>query len=477
MDAKRSGHKSSRYLELFQFINQQEEYDEKAVKAKFGKKLGDDKARLYEALLASLRDYQSKKSYKTRIKELLTDAKILFQRELFTQAQNRLKEAKQLAVELEDFAAVLEINWEQRQLVRFVEPKDYDSTITSLIAEKEQQIELIKEQFKMQDSLDMLSIDMQKSAQNVGLEARQLLFDKYDHLVGSDESAFDSFFTQRRYHQGRAILYRLAGEMAEEFTEFERTFLLWQAKPKIKEEYYHLYLIDVTNFLTVTLERKEHSHSFPQVMAQLQAEKAVSPQNAKLLFEKTAVLSLFYYINTANDGYEEAAKDIANNLKKYDLKIKTELAIYFNLVLLYFLNDQFATAMEWSRKIITITGKHRATRVDIQYFNQIVRLLAIYRYGAFEEIENTYRSVKRFFDKQAQSATKTFAVLLLNTVRALLSSVDRKEEKQLLLQLKEDIETLERKPAGGMDEISVFWIESDLTSKSIGQLRKQKNTN
>ncbi|MEZ4986689.1 MAG: hypothetical protein R2795_16905 [Saprospiraceae bacterium] len=57
-----------------------ETYDEAAVKATFGSKVADDKARLYESLLGALRDYQSKKSWKTRIKELLTDAKILFER-------------------------------------------------------------------------------------------------------------------------------------------------------------------------------------------------------------------------------------------------------------------------------------------------------------------------------------------------------------------------------------------------------------
>ena len=117
LDAQKSGRKESRYLELFKVINEQEIYEEETLKKQFGSKLGDDKARLYEAILRAMRDYQSKKSYKTRIKELLTDAKILFERKLYEQSENRLDEAKSLALELQDHLAILEINLRQRQLI------------------------------------------------------------------------------------------------------------------------------------------------------------------------------------------------------------------------------------------------------------------------------------------------------------------------------------------------------------------------
>ena len=117
IEAQKSGRKHSRYLELFRFIDKQDSYNEQAVKEKFGKQLRDDKGRLYEAILRAMRDYQSRKSYKTRIKELLTDAKILFERKLYEQCENRLQEAKTLALELQDHLAVLEINLRQRQLL------------------------------------------------------------------------------------------------------------------------------------------------------------------------------------------------------------------------------------------------------------------------------------------------------------------------------------------------------------------------
>ena len=92
IDAKKSGRTSSKYLELFQAINHMDAYNEQKLQKKFGKTLPFDKSYLYDAILRSMRDYRSSKSRAARIKEMILDTKYLYERGLYQQSEEYLKE-------------------------------------------------------------------------------------------------------------------------------------------------------------------------------------------------------------------------------------------------------------------------------------------------------------------------------------------------------------------------------------------------
>ena len=102
LDAKKSSSKGSKYLVLFQAVNDMELYDEAKLKKKFGKNLRYDKSYLYEAIMRSMRDYRSANSYAARIKEMILDAQYLYERGLYEQCGERLEEARNLANDLDD---------------------------------------------------------------------------------------------------------------------------------------------------------------------------------------------------------------------------------------------------------------------------------------------------------------------------------------------------------------------------------------
>ena len=97
LDAQKSGRESARYLELFRDISDMEEYDEAKLRDRFGKNLPSDKSYLYDAILRSMRDYRSANSRSARIKEMILDARYLYERGLFGQSEGRLREAKAMA--------------------------------------------------------------------------------------------------------------------------------------------------------------------------------------------------------------------------------------------------------------------------------------------------------------------------------------------------------------------------------------------
>jgi len=474
LDAQKSGRKQSRYLTLFQAINDQEEYTEKPLKKTFGSKLGDDKARLYEAILRSMRDYQSKKSYKTRIKELLTDAKILFERKLYEQAENRLDEAKGLALELEDHLAVLEINLRQRQLIKEYLNKDYQDQVNELIDEKERHLSFLKEELWLHDNYDALSIDFLRYPQRLANEEISVIAENYHKILNLEPDQFHSFHAKWRFHQFLALFYRLKGDSEQVFNQYLQTVETWRNHDKLISENFVLYVGDFSNLLSATSRNPNIFDSLPGLLNELKSHEAPNYQGKTLLFERIAIYDLIYLLNKPTEDINESLRDLTKGIKQYDLTPSSHLSIHFNTILLLFLNDRFEECMEWLETLKPLLRKNPELRRDIHEGSQIIYLLAIHRLGDFDTTENTLRSVNRYFSKLQKSNLFSFYKLISSSIQRLQKSGSRREEKEVLMQLKEEIESLERPVLAGLDEISLLWIESQLLGKSIKYLRLEK---
>ncbi|MEL6969640.1 MAG: hypothetical protein AAFZ63_04300 [Bacteroidota bacterium] len=475
LDAQKSGRKNSRYLALFQAINQQEEYSELPLKREFGKKLADDKARLYEAILRAMRDYQSKKSYKTRIKELLTDAKILFERKLLEQAENRLEEAKSLALELHDHLSVIEINLRQRDVIKRYLDKTYSDRVKELIAEQERHIQLLQQELWLHDSYDLLSIDVLRYPQRLAEEEIRKITEDYQQVLTLEPEAMDSFHAKRRLHQFLALFFRLKGDSDDVYEQFQETINTWRNQEKLISENFTLYVGDFSNLLSATFRKPELLETLPRLLEELKAHEAPTYQGKTILFERISIYELIYLLNTPAESIDLPLEDLAKGLKAYDISPSSRLNIHFNAVLLLFLNDRFDECLLWLTRLRPLLKKSQDLRRDIHEVSQVIYLLAIYCLGDFEQIENTIRSVNRYFARLQKSNLKDFNKLLSSTLQQLQKSSSFRQEREILYELKAKIENLGRPVLAGLDEITTLWIESLVQEKPIRQLRLENS--
>ncbi|MEL7427474.1 MAG: hypothetical protein AAFN81_31075 [Bacteroidota bacterium] len=471
LDAQKSGRKNSRYLALFQAINQQEEYSELPLKREFGKKLADDKARLYEAILRAMRDYQSKKSYKTRIKELLTDAKILFERKLLEQAENRLEEAKSLALELDDHLSVLEINLRQRDLIKRYLDKNYSERIKELIVEKEKHIQLLQQEMWLHDSYDLLSIDVLRYPQRLAEEEINKITSDYQQVLALDAQEIDSFHAKWRLHRFLALYFRLKGEENNVYDQFQETINTWRNQEKLISENFALYVGDFSNLLSATFRKPELLNTLPQLLEELKAHEAPNYQGKTILFERISIYELIYLLNTPAESIDQPLEDLAKGLKAYEISPSSRLNVHFNAILLLFLNDRFDECLNWLSRLRPLLKKSQDLRRDIHEVSRIIHLLAIYCLGDFELIENTIRSVNRYFARLPKSNLKGFNKLITSTIQYLQKSSSIRQEREILQDLKKKIDELERPILAGLDEITLLWIESQVQDKPIQHLR------
>ncbi len=375
LDARKAGKRESRYLLLFQAINQQESYDEAALKKKFKGNLADDKARLYEAILRSMRDFRSHRSSTARMKELLLDANFLYERGLYQQCQKRLAEAKEIATELQDQLSGLEINREQRRIVNTLGNQTDRSDLQLLQTEAQQQLQLLQEEVKFLDTHDELIRAVHRLRQSNETEQQQALHQQYATRLLSTEPP-TSLRAQLRFYQSRAMLAQLEGKAAGVYENFLQVNQLWEANPAYKQEEFNRYLDDAFNLLHATFQ-------YPAVIAQaatlldrLAAEQPDSAHDRLVLFQRTATYRLIYTINfAATTPAEQVLGPIQEGLQLYDLHPVSELTIRYNAAVLFFLQAKPLDCENWLLSIIEL--RRNELRPDIVQAARLLRILTL----------------------------------------------------------------------------------------------------
>lgn len=471
LDAQKSGRKSSRYLELFQAINKQETYEEQALKRKFGRSLADDKARLYEAILRSMRDYRSAKSYTARIKEMLLDAKFLYERGLYDQCEERLGLAKELAFELGDNLAALEINKEQRRLVKDSRPNDLADQIVALISEKDVIEKQLQEEHYFLDLHDRLYLKISQYPHKLSDEQKKKVEAEFAPLLKLP--APGTIKARIRYYLCHFFLSQLLGQQDLVYDYGEKIVQTWEEAPKFKEEEFYLYIIHASNLIHAAFsDIRKHQEKIPGLLSKLSAETPTRFHDEKMLFEKIALYQLLYHINTGDFQYLEQELDkIEAGLEQYKLPPGNELGILFNSAIALFISQRYRACNYWILKIME-NSRITNLRKDIQSSTRLLQLLVAFEIDDINLFDSYYRSAARFFQKNEEGTLDGFEKVLMPPLKKIFYA-DPQEQRAYLIDLKASIETYSKKVPGGIDELAIVWITSKLENQGMETLISQ----
>jgi hypothetical protein len=470
IDAKKSGRRSSNYLELFHVINQMEDYDEMKLQKKFGKNLPTDKSYLYDAILRSMRDYRSSKSRTARIKEMILDARYLYERGLYRQCEDRFRQAKALALELDDQLSLLEISREQLNYVWVTKPKGYDQLINSLLQEKDRHIENINEELRYLAMSYKIQITRGQGAEAIKEKA---------HLYTSDseeDSYPDSAHAQRRYLQSKALYNDLLAKDDEKANIFyARMVDWWDEYPAIKEEEYIRYIADIFNLLHNSYNQKKYEQ-FEYLIAKVEQEQPSNYHDQRLLFKQLTNYKLLYYLNLGiEEGHEQLVNQVVHGISSYKLNPVSQLIIAFNLMLLLFILARYEASLEWCEKILRLYNR----TVNNEHFQIATLLIQIMNNYELEEIDQLDSSIRALQRHLKQSEYKG---LFFREVTRFLrkSSHSTEAQRQRLLQpfdkkIRSILQDGEQPPLG-MQDLVLNWVKSKLESKPLRMILREEAT-
>lgn len=473
LDAQKSSSKGSKYLELFKAINGMETYDESILKEKFPKNLSTDKAYLYEAIMRSMRDFNSSKSISARIKEMIQDAKYLYERGLYDQCEHRLQDARVLAEDIDDQLALLEINREERSLA-WISRSDYDKKIEELISEKDSVLTAIFDFFKYADISSELMLVFKKGATNGRKEALQSIFKHMDQELLSKSPR-----TMRKYYMSLGIFHRMNGNAQECIQNFSKVVDLWEAHPNLKSEEYFKYVSDVSNLLNIQGSMANFDQ-FPDLISRLEHIENVNFHLQGFIFQRVSLYKLMHLINTGKDhDIETLEKEIENGLNTYIINIASRIALMFNTAMLLFIDERYASCCKWCKDIIK--KAKNVNRKDVQDAAYLLSLLASVEYLEVEDVEKEIRNTERYFQSFTSLPDYQSIKDILDLVKKIVNApiLERKSRfNELITFIKSHHAKNTNFIPLGLDELVLRWGESKIKNlpviKIIASIKEDK---
>lgn len=465
LDARKAGKRQSRYLQLFQAINEQLEYDEKKLKQQFKSGLGDDKARLYEAILRSMRDFRSQRSRAARIKEFLLDANFLYERGLYQQCQTRLDEAREIAIELNDQLARLEINRESRRVVNTILQRQNETTLSNLQEETHLLLGALTNEFRYLDLHDQLIREVQSRRRGQGQsEDENLEKDYASKLFGT--AAPQSLRAKLRYYQSRAMYSQLVGDQEAVYKNFQLANDLWNEHPAYKAEEFNRYLDNAFNLLHATIQYEPARAGTRLLLDNLAAEEPASAHDRLVLFQRTATYRLVFAINfDFNRPAAEVLAPIEAQLKQYDLNPVSELTIRFNAAILQFIQGESEACERWLLSIIDL--RKSQVRPDIVQASRLLRIITLLdQEPGYDFIEAQLRSEQRHLSKLSDNRLSAFSRFLLKTLKRILHAPSS-EVNTITEQALAELTTKWQRLPLGLDELIVKWFQARLQRKAL----------
>ncbi|MEM9919703.1 MAG: hypothetical protein AAF990_16520, partial [Bacteroidota bacterium] len=280
MEARKAGDKSnSKYLQLFEAIHKMDKYDEERLKSKdFVKNLSMEKAYLTDAILRSLRNFHSEKSLAARMRDLVTNARLLQDRELYDQSLRQLGKAKKLAFELQDHLSVLEINKMESSFLLRKRDRGNAEALAKLQQERERLMTIISEEVEYLGLYHNLSGLLHKGHTVSGKEISEQIQQLIGPVLDVEAASISSFHARIRFLQSLTISKALTGQ-AEEAYQYNRSVVdEYDKYTKILREDTFRYIISLHNLIQKCLQQKKYAE-IPELLRKLKDTTQLTKSN------------------------------------------------------------------------------------------------------------------------------------------------------------------------------------------------------
>ncbi|MBI5914269.1 MAG: hypothetical protein HY842_02760 [Bacteroidetes bacterium] len=462
LDAKKSGRSASRYLSLFDAVNDMEEYDEEPLKKKFAANLSSDKSYLYEAILRSMRDYRSQASKAAQVKERLMDARYLYERGLYDQSTERIMEAKTMAAELEDKFTLLEINREEQVSLFDRRARVQLEHIEKWNEEQEQTLAAIDEELKYLDLYCRLLLEVFREFNLKDERSIEALKKRLPIELLEGKNLPRSPQAIRRFYQCNAVYYNLLGDLEKVYYFSLKAVEWWEDFPILKEEEFHHYVNNVSNLVNTCYKIDGYFSVAQDWFERLKNEKSSgSLHNQKVIFRYLSITKLLYHLNKNEFvAASQLLPEIIEGMNKFGLK--KSIALTGNIATVYFLVGDYRNCIKWVDHIVKTmkTGG----RQDIQRIVRLYKIIALYELDEVELTELEMRSANRFY-KSAESGKESIEEAVLNVYLKQIFNAPLSEYKNSLRYFRTYLTEIKQQPNAenllGVDEL-LIWVDSKL---------------
>lgn len=477
----RQGNRESKYLLLFDAIEDQEIFDDEVLKKLvYGdqkvqtRKYSELKSYLYDLILKTLQGYDEKTSIDFRIKSYLQSIRVLYKRSHYQECIELLDKVKKLAYRYESFLSIVEmLNWEKRVAYALENIEFLDSELERIDGEEKYCLEQIRNLSIYRNILYKLIISRRKDAV---LRSEN----KVDNLNKIMQHPMLEAVENARSHRAKVLYYRIYSNYSysilryEDFYRYSKQMAdLMEAEPHLLQEDTSAYIFGMTNLMLSCGLLNKHEE-LKVYLAKFKKIKANTLDDEFRIFKHYNNFFFRMCITTGDFGAGVAAlKEHLREAKKFDRQSFERGSFYFQYCYIYFGIGDYGRALEYLNNWLSLPKS--VEREDLQSLARILNLVIHYEMNNTVLLEYLVRSTYRFLKKR--NRVFEFEKRVLAFIQQTNKIHEQKVLKKAFQDLKEDIEKLSGVPSERImlqyfDFIS--WIDSKIANQSFAELVKKR---
>ena len=470
--------KQKNHVRLFRAINDQKRYDREALCKKFEgekflKQIHVAQHYLYHLILKSLRLFHEKNYLELELHGLLGDAFILENRGMKDGATKILRKAKEIAISQYQYPILLEILKKYASYVVGSKSPNVLVETQGIYKEIFEIIQVMEEEYTFRSLNHSILLCYRKDRQLASRQYSEVLREISNHPLLVSENLPESFYAKYLKHNIRCIEARIYGDREIAHENYKEIVQIWENHPQLIKSAPHVFKIHISNFLgnAILIGKYDQVDFYMKMMEQLPARNLNEQVES---FQNLTYLKLLYYLNLnyLEDGLKFIA-EVESGLKKFGhhLNPARALVIYHNILMVFFLAEEFDGAIPWLNRILN--QRKIGPRQDIKAFAQILEFIIHYELGHDLMLESLLKNVFRFISKE--SKTTQYEETVLDHFKKLLKAKSFEEKKGIFSTFREELKyfaSLNQKLTG-IDEI-IIWLNARISQKPLRKVFAQE---
>jgi len=354
------------YIQIFDTIDKMEKYNEDALLKIVvdQKKLSVTKNFLYSKILRSLRSYNERSSINIQLNNLLSEVEILMHKGLMHLALRQLQKAKRIAIEYDEQWFLLKTTDYELEINRTISHKNILTSVNDITTEARSALTEYNETYELKYLYHELRA---KYIVRKGLDIE----DEKRKIPDSPDS-LNSFHAKSYYHLSQSLISLIERNVESQKYHSKKLVDIWLNNPTIAKSNSPNFRIYLANYLATCIASSNYD-DFTDILEIMKKTPSKSNYEKSSMFQNVSFFELLYYINTFQlDKAVEIIPDIEKNIILYRGLINKarEIAFYYNIVLLYFMLENYKSASKWLNRILY--DEKNEVRSDIKRFTWIL---------------------------------------------------------------------------------------------------------
>ncbi len=415
------GNESSEYLLLFDAIEGQKTYDEKAIKEQFKDKtfihqLTTIKNYLKNRILQSLRNYHSKISRNAELIDIIRNVEILYHKGQYPICESELKRAEKKATNYQQDLLLFQIYDWKRKVHQALYPQDME-TIKTITEQQKNTLKFTNEYIDLiLANIDPLQFSLSHK-KSVSLQNKTLkTLHKYRKLLISKD-----------HNKAKRVLEDLLKE--------------WEQQPGLLKEYFTMYFSVCNNLLGYLVFKKQYKEAFVRILLIKQKAQTIENISAAFIKEKLRLYNIELEIHRSLKDLHtthEVIDEIQHFVEEHKTLVPGNylLSFRFQFANIYFLKNDFKKTLHWINAVLN--NQTKKDRKDLITYTHWLNLLAHYELGNGFTLRYLIDSMKKYLKKHKNIEVyeKTVLKFLSKTVE-----FSSKQQRNAFMELQKELLT------------------------------------